>query len=481
MGPITRRAALGGALALPAAAAFGAAAQAAGPAQIDLFFPVPVQGALANEMRRLIDRFNAEHADIKATAVYTGSYDDTNLKTRAAIKAGKPPAAVIMSANFVREYVINGEIDPFDPMIEKDGTTPAAYMSEFWPALRPNAVIGGKVYGVPFQNSTPLLYYNTAAFKEAGLDPGKPPATWADWLAAAKALTNAASQPRRWGLIFPATYDYCGWITSGLVMANGGQYFNHDYGGEVYYNAPSALGALTFIDTLVNRAKVMPSGVSDANACTTAFFAGSTGMMVLSTGSLSFVRKNMKLPYRVAFLPRRLRNAAPIGGASLILPKGNTPERQAAAWTLINWLTSPEIAAGWSRFTGYFAPRKAAYDLSEMKAYLAQYPDAKVALDQLEFAVPWFDTFNTVAVRKAMEEQVQAILSAKTTPGEAVVAAQKAADALLRPYVEATALQPVASPTGHRRAYTKNEGAGMEATSRAPSNAHQSVINSSFF
>jgi sn-glycerol 3-phosphate transport system substrate-binding protein len=66
--------------------------------------------------------------------------------------------------------------------------------------------------------------------------------------------------------------------------------------------------------------------------------------MVLSTGSLSFVRDNMKTPYRVAFMPRNLRNAAPIGGASLILPKGNSPERQAAAWTLISWLASPEIA-----------------------------------------------------------------------------------------------------------------------------------------
>jgi len=350
-----------------------------------------------------------------------------------------------MSANFVREYVINGEIDPFDPLIESGGKTPEAYMAEFWPALRPNAVIGGKAYGIPFQNSTPLLYYNVDAFKEAGLDPDHPPATWTEWLAATKALTKSAGgQTQRWGLMFPATYDYCGWITSGLVMSNGGEYFNHDYGGEVYYNAPSSLGALTFLDTLVNRAKVMPPGVSDANACTTAFFGGKTGMMVLSTGSLSFVRKNMKLPYRVGFIPRNVRNAAPIGGASLILPKGNSPQRQAAAWTLISWLTSPAIAGEWSRFTGYFAPRKAAYDLPEMKAYLTQYPDAKVALDQLEYAVPWFDTYNTIAVRKAMEDQVQAILSAKTTPADAVAAAQKNADALLRPYVEQTALKPIA-------------------------------------
>jgi sn-glycerol 3-phosphate transport system substrate-binding protein len=226
-------------------------------------------------------------------------------------------------------------------------------------------------------------------------------------------------------------------------MQNGGQYYNHDYGGEVYYNAPSALGALTMVDTLVNKAKVMPPGVSDANACTSAFFAGRLGMMLLSTGSLSFVRENMKAPYKVAFLPKSIRNAAPIGGASLILPKGNTPERQAAAWTLIQWLISPQIAGEWSRFTGYFSPRKAAYELPEMTQFLADHPDAKIALNQLKFAVPWFDTFNTVAVRKAMEDQVQAILSGKTSPAEGCAAAQKAADELLRPYVEQTALKVV--------------------------------------
>jgi sn-glycerol 3-phosphate transport system substrate-binding protein len=442
MAAMTRRTALGGALAIPATAALARPALATGPTEFEMFFPVPVQGMLANEMKSLIDRFNSEHPEIKVTAVYTGSYDDTNLKTRAAIKAGRPPGAVIMSANFVREYVINGEIDPFDPLIEKAGDKPAAFMDRFWGALKPNAVIDGTVYGIPFQNSTPLLYYGVDAFKDAGLNPDKPPQSWAEWVGAAKALTKLDGQ--RWGLMFPATYDYCGWITSGLVMANGGQYFNHDYGGEVYYDAPSALGALMLLDKLVNGLKAMPPGVSDANACTTAFFAGRAGMIVLSTGSLSFIRKNMKSPYRVAFLPKNVRHAAPIGGASLILPKGNSPQRQEAAWTLIDWLISPEIAGHWSRFTGYFAPRKAAYDLPEMKQYLEEHPDAKVALQQLVYAVPWFDTYNTVAVRKAMEDQVQEILSGKTKPADAVAAAQKSADALLRPYVEQTALKAIA-------------------------------------
>src|SRR6202790_4568604 len=106
--------------------------------EIDLFFPVPVQGKLAVEMQRMIERFDQDHPDIHVTAVYTGSYDDTNVKTRAAIQAGKPPGAVIMSANFVREYVINDEVAAFDGLIAQDGQTPAQFMEEFWPALRLN-------------------------------------------------------------------------------------------------------------------------------------------------------------------------------------------------------------------------------------------------------------------------------------------------------------------------------------------------------
>jgi sn-glycerol 3-phosphate transport system substrate-binding protein len=347
-----------------------------------------------------------------------------------------------MSANFVREYVINDEVVNLDRLIARDNMTPARFMAQYWPALHPNAMENGSVYGVPFHNSTPLLYYNVDAFRQAGLDPDRPPVTWDEWLDAARKLTTRdGANTTRWGLMMPATYDYLGWITSGLVMSNGGAFYNGGYGGEVYYNTPSALGAVRFLETLVHKAKVMPTGVADANTVTTAFFQGRTGMMILSTGSLSFVRENMKLPYRTAFLPYNVSSAVPIGGASLIMPKGNTPEREQAAWTLMKWLTSPDVAGHWSRFTGYFAPRIAAYDLPEMQAFIAEHPDAKVALDQLAYARGWFATYNTVGVRKALEDGVQAVLSGKATPEAALTRAQQEADALMKPYVEQTALK----------------------------------------
>ena len=433
---LTRRAALAASV---ATAIVSTSRPARAATEIELFFPVAVQGKLAIEMQRLIRDFGAAHPDITVTPVYTGSYDDTNLKTRSAIQAGRPPGAVIMSANFVREYVINDEIIPLDTLL---GDSPAAYMDRFWPALRQNATENGHVYGVPFQNSTPLLYYSVDAFKEAGLDPDQPPKTWAEWTAAAQKLTKRdGTNTTRWGLMIPGTYDYLGWITSALAMSDGGEFYNERWGGEVYFDSPSTIGAITLLDDMVHRNKVMPEGVTDANACTSAFFAGRTAMMLLSTGSLSFVQDGMKSPFKVAYIPYHVANAAPIGGASLIVPKGNSPERQQAAWTLIQYLTSPEISGGWSRFTGYFSPIRAAYDLPAMQDFLRDHPNAKIALDQLNlYGRSWFATYNTVGVRKALEDQVQAVLSGRAKPADAARLAQQNADALLKPYVEQTAM-----------------------------------------
>src|SRR5215472_832553 len=125
---------------LAVAAWLGAMATAADAAtKLDFFFPVPVDGALAKEMQNLVARFNKENPDIEVTAAYTGSYDDTDVKTRAAIKAGKPPAVALMSANFITQYHIDDLVEPFDPLVRAEGKAPEEFMGEFWPALAGNA------------------------------------------------------------------------------------------------------------------------------------------------------------------------------------------------------------------------------------------------------------------------------------------------------------------------------------------------------
>ncbi len=420
------------------AGALGWSATADAGTRIEFFFPTPVEGQLAKEMTNLVKRFNAAQSDVEAVAVYTGSYDETKTKMQAAIAAGRPPGVVLTSANFVLEYKLNDLIVPLEPLLKADGTDSAKFLADFWPALHANATVDGKLYAIPFQNSTPLLYYNEEQLKEAGFSHA--PVDWNELNAMATKLTRkTGSNVERWGLMMPQTYDYCGWLFSAFTMSNGGQYFNPIYGGEVYYDSASALGALKFYDDAVHKYGYMPGAVTEAKDASASFFAGKAAMIVVSTGALSFIREGAKFKYGVAYLPRNVRNAVPIGGGSLVIPKGLPDDQRKAAWTFMKWLSAPEQLGGWSRFTGYFAPRKSAYDLPEMKQFIAQHPDALVALEQLAYAQPWFATFNTVAVRQAMEDQVQAVITGKKKPEQAVKDAQKAADEIMKPYVEQTA------------------------------------------
>ncbi len=396
--------------------------------KIDFFFPVPVDGKLAREMTRLVKVYNDSQKEVQVTAAYTGSYDATKLKAQAAANAGKPPAVVLMSANFVLDLKLAGDIVSLEPMLKADGTTRAKFLDDFWPAVQPNAIVDGELYAIPYQNSTPLLYYNKQHFKEAGLDPEKPPQTWAELVAAAKKLTK----PDRMGFGLPEGYDYMGWIMEAPSMSNGGRYFNEEYGGEVYYDTPSMLGAAQFVEDLVFKHKVMAQGVVEGPALSTNFLAGKVSMMLLSTGSLSFVRENMKQPFGVAFVPKNVRNAVPIGGGSLVMFKGLSDEQKAAGWKFAKWLSSTENLGAWSRFTGYFSPRKSPYDTAEMKDFMAKNPEAKVALDQLPYAKPWFATYQSVAVRKALEDEIQAVLYGKKKAPQAVKDAQKTATALMK-------------------------------------------------
>ena len=92
---------------------------------------------------------------------------------------------------------------PLDELIKADAAQ--VKMDDFFPAFMLNSTPGGKVWSIPFQRSTPVMYYNKDAFKEVGLDPNKPPQTRAEMVAAAKKLTKQeGGRTTRWGLAIPS-------------------------------------------------------------------------------------------------------------------------------------------------------------------------------------------------------------------------------------------------------------------------------------
>src|SRR5260370_37111557 len=125
------------ALAMGATASLSASAQT----KIEFFFPVPVEGKLAREMTRLVKVYNDSQKDVAVTAVYTGSYDETKLKAQASANAGKPPAVVLMSANFVLDLKIAGDVVSLEPQLKAEGTTREKVLADFWPALWANDTV----------------------------------------------------------------------------------------------------------------------------------------------------------------------------------------------------------------------------------------------------------------------------------------------------------------------------------------------------
>ncbi len=406
--------------------------------EIDFMFPVHLQGKVAQEVMRITKEFNASQKDIEVTAIFTGDYDSTRMKASAAQKAGKAPSVVITAANNVSDLVITDSIIPMKEVLATVDLDADTYLDEFWPALHINAVINDAVYAIPYQNSTPVLYYNKTMFEKAGLEV---PQTWADVVAAGKKLTNA--EENTWGIMMPTTNnDYCGWILSSLTFANGGNFYNAEYPGEVYYDSASTIGALEFWKNLVFKHKIMPKGVLDANGISTAFFEQKLGMAFLSTGALTFMRENSKdFELGVAFMPKNVRRGVAIGGASLVVYRGISEEQKKAAATFITYLMQPERAGAWSRFTGYFSPRIKAYDLPEMQEFLKQNPTAKVGVDQLKYARGWFNMYDTIPVRRALENRVQRMVNEESYDARTcAVEAQKEANELLLPYQKKTSL-----------------------------------------
>ena len=133
-------------------------------------------------------------------------------------------------------------------------------------------------------------------------------------------------------------------------------------------------------------------------------------------------------------LPASKRRGTPTGGGNFYIFKQTTPEERKAALTLIKWMTQPERTAEWSIRTGYLGTRPDAYETAKLKSYVAGFPPAAVARDQLEFATPELSTYQTGRVRKLLDDAIQAALIEAKTPEAALGSAQSQADRLLKRY-----------------------------------------------
>jgi sn-glycerol 3-phosphate transport system substrate-binding protein len=407
-------------------------ASAASATEITFYYPIAVGGPITKIFDGYAEAFHKAHPDITVKPVYTGSYQDSIVKAMTAAKAGNAPDAAVLLSTDMFTLIDNELIEPVDTLAAKDSDK--AWIKSFYPAFMENSQAQGHTWGIPFQRSTIVQYWNKDAFKAAGLDPEKAPKTWDEMVSFGKKLTkmDASGRVTQWGVEIPSSgFPY--WLFQALTTQNGAILANQD-GTKVAYNDPKVVEAAQFFADLSIKHEVMPKGIIDWGTTPKDFFEGKTAVMWTTTGNLTNVKANAKFAFGVAAMPSKVRGGSPTGGGNIYIFKNKDKAKEQAAIEFSRFLTTPELAADWGIATGSVATRPDAWETPAMKKYVAEFPPALVARDQLKDAVAELSTHDNQRVTKALNDALQAILANGKAPKAALDQAQAEATRILATY-----------------------------------------------
>ena len=407
-------------------------AQKDGKIKLVLYYPVNVGGPVAKIVDQITQDFNKENPDIEVEAVYTGNYDDTVTKIQTAAQGGNPPELFVSLATQRFSMASTGMAISLDELIAEDGEEGKKYIEDFLDGFMEDSYVDGKIYSIPFQRSTMVLYYNKDIFREVGLNPEKAPSTWEELVEFAQKITN----DKRKGVGLALNSGSAQWAFTGFALQNSsdGKNLMSEDGKKVFFNTPENVEALQFWLDLQNKYKVMAPGIVQWTDLPTQFLAGEVAMIYHTTGNLSNISQNAKFDYGVAFLPAHKRIGAPTGGGNFYISSGISKEKEKAAWKFIKFATSPERAAQWSVDTGYVATRNSAFETDIMKKYYAERPQAKVAFEQLQYAKPELTTYNAAEVWRILNDNIQSAVTGEKTAKEALDNAQNQATEVLKDF-----------------------------------------------
>ncbi|WP_299534776.1 ABC transporter substrate-binding protein [uncultured Herbaspirillum sp.] len=418
--------------AVAATAAFCAPAMAADPVEISFYYPVAVGGAVTKTIDSMVADFEKANPDIKVKAIYAGTYQESIVKALTAFKGGTPPTLAVLLSTDLFTLIDENAIVPIDSLA--GSADDKKWIDGFYKGFMENSQTDGKTWGIPFQRSTIVMYYNKSLFKQAGLNPDKAPANWNEMVEAAKKLTrrDANGNVTQWGVKIPSTgFGY--WMFQAMTASNDAILMNN-VGTKTYFDKPGAVQALQHWVDLTTRDKVMPAGSIEWGTIPKDFLEQKAAMIWTTTGNLTNIRTNATFPFGVAMLPGIKHPGSPTGGGNFYVFNKTSPAEQQAAMKFIRFATEPARAAQWSIATGYVAPRQDAWDTPEMKKYLQDVPAADVAREQMKYGVAELSTHDNQRVTKALNDNLQAALSGAKTPEAALKDAQREAERVLRAY-----------------------------------------------
>jgi len=346
-----------------------------------------MSGVNGDALNKIVDGFNKSGKGITVEAVFQGTYDDLLAKLNTAIASNAAPALVQVydiGQVYMRD---SSQIVPMQAFIDRDKFD----TKDFEPAVINYYKYQDKLYSMPFNASSAILYYNKDAFKEVGLDPNKPPQTFTEIADAAKKLTkkDASGKTVRYGF-GPSIY---GWLYEQMMATSGVQYADNGNGRDnkatkVNWDSAESKAILNWWKAGIDGGYFFNPG-QDNNGAANAFDSQLSAMYIESTARLRghINAGGTKFEIGTGLYPRPDNKPANggniIGGASLYVMKSRPAEEQQAAWEFIKYAMSAPVQAQWQSDTGYYPIVKSAYDQGPSKEWSTKYPQFNTAIDEI--------------------------------------------------------------------------------------------------
>jgi len=399
-------------------------------------------GVNGERVNKIADDFNATQSEYKVVPVYKGNYTETMTAAIASFRAKKHPHIVqVFEVGTATMMAAEGAVYPVEQMMKDAGEK--IDKSAFLPAvISYYQTPKGELLSMPFNSSTPVLWYNVDAFAKAGIK--APPKTWPEMEEASKKLLAAG---------YKSGFSF-GW-QSWVMVENFSAWHNLAIGTKE--NGFAGIDTeFTFNNEKVKRlmedvARWQKSKVFDYGGrrgdSLPKFTNGECGMWLNSSAYYGGIKKQAKFKFDQAMLPyypdiiAKPQNSI-IGGATLWVLKGHDKGDYKGVAKFMTYLASPEVQAWWHQETGYVPITTAAYELSKKQGFYEKNPGTDMAIKQLSLNTPTPNSKgirfgNFVQVRDIINEEMEAMWNGSKTASQALDDAVARGNKLLRKFEKA--------------------------------------------
>ena len=412
-------------------------------AQTEITWWHSMGGSLGQWVNDLAKGFNESQTDYKVVPTFKGSYPESMTAAIAAFRAGNSPAILqVFEVGTATMMASKGAIKPVADVMKESGLKfdPTSYVSAvsgYYTA--PN----GQMLSMPFNSSTTIFYYNKDAFKAAGLDPEKAPATWPE-------VALAAAQLKASGHKCPFTTCWQSWTQLESFSAWHNVEFATKKNGMGGLDTRLAFNTPLHVRHIENLANMAKNGLfvykGRNNTPDATFPSGECAMFTGSAGLYGSVKANAKFAYGMATLPYypdvpgAPQNTV-IGGASLWVMAGHKPAEYKGVAAFFNYLSSTEVQAASHQRTGYLPITTAAFKLTEASGFYKKNPGTDVAPSQMIRKVTdksrGIRLGSFVQIRTINDEELEQVWAGKKTPKEGLDSAVKRGNELLEKFQKA--------------------------------------------